>query len=60
MKYLVQLKALLKDIWEDFKNPVSHEHDSSTCCSYGSIYMEKNLRPELLKINEAGKGINKS
>ncbi len=61
MRYLHQLKKLLKEVWEEFKNTMSRQSGSSTCCSYGSHYPESRLRPEPIRIKDkANNGINKN
>ena len=53
------LKELLKEMWEDFKNPPSARFENKTCCSSYPIYLEDNLRPELLRvIQQDNKNIN--
>lgn len=47
-----KLKELLKDIWEDFKDPVSFKTEYHNCCSSTAFYKEDNLQPELIRINQ--------
>lgn len=47
---LVKLKELLREIWKDFKNPVSLTSQKKNCCSATAFYQEDNLRPELIRL----------
>lgn len=56
-----KIKDLLKEMWEDFKNPMSHQSGSSSCCSYGSPYSGIGLRPEPIRVKDkANNRINKN
>lgn len=51
MNHIVHtLKDLLKEIWEDFRNPVSPARGDSNCCSSTFFNAKDNLRPELIKV----------
>jgi hypothetical protein len=47
-----KIKNILKEVWEDFKDPMSHHSGSSTCCSYGSPYSGNSLRPEPIGVKD--------
>ncbi|MDT0690956.1 hypothetical protein RM549_14255 [Salegentibacter sp. F188] len=47
---IYRLKKLLKDIREDFKNPVSVKTENKNCCSATALYSEDDLRPRLTRV----------
>lgn len=48
LKY--NLRKLLKNLWEDFKNPITPNRGISTCCSYSPSYKEEFLKPQPIPV----------
>ncbi len=48
---LHKIKVILKDMWEDFKNPTAYHPVNNSCCCYTPSYQEKKLQSEPIRIN---------
>ena len=53
-----KFKELLKNIWEDFKNPVYHKTESKHCCSATAFHSEEDIRSELIRVIQQQNNIN--